>query len=277
MATVETLGRVFEFYRRTAASRSAIALLIANAIPLVGVLFFDWSLWTILVVYWLENGIVGFWNVPRMLLAGGPLITEAALVPGSAAGSPATALVEDEARGAARVGLTLVVRMARAGLSEAGRAGLVGFFLIHYGVFWVVHGVFVLSLPEVVAGFRSSAAEPGAPPPAPGAETSVAGLGEILWPYVVLAAVALFISHGASFFLNYVGRGEYRRTSPTYQMMAPYPRLIVLHLTILIGGVAIATVGAPIAALVIMIVLKTFFDLSLHLLGHFRRSRSVEA
>lgn len=266
MATVETLGRVFEFYRRTAASRSAIALLIANAIPLVGVLFFDWSLWTILVVYWLENGIVGFWNVPRILLAGGPLITEAALVP--------------RANGA-RDGLTLVVRMARAGLSEAGRAGLAGFFLIHYGVFWVVHGVFVLSLPEVVAGFRSSAAEPGAPLPgaSPGApgDTTVGGLGEILWPYVVLAAVALFISHGASFFLNYVGRGEYRRTSPTYQMMAPYPRLIVLHLTILIGGVAIATVGAPIAALVIMIVLKTFFDLSLHLLGHFRRSRSVEA
>lgn len=263
MATVDTLGRVFGFYRRTAFSRSAIALLIANAIPLVGVLFFDWSLWTILVVYWLENGIIGFWNVPRILLAGGPLITEAALVP------------------RARDGLTVVVKMAKAGLSESGRAGLAGFFLIHYGVFWVVHGVFVLSLPEVVAGFRSSAAEPGAPlaapGAAPGAESSVAGLGEILWPYVVLAAVALLISHGASFFLNYVGRGEYRRTSPAYQMMAPYPRLIVLHLTILIGGVAIATVGAPVAALVIMIVLKTFFDLSLHLLGHFRRSRPVEA
>jgi hypothetical protein len=38
--TVDTLGRAFDLYRRTATSRSALALLIANAIPLVGVLFF---------------------------------------------------------------------------------------------------------------------------------------------------------------------------------------------------------------------------------------------
>jgi len=63
--TVNTFGRAFELYRRTAASRSAIVLLVANAIPVIGVLFFGWSLLTILVLYWLENGIIGFWNVPR--------------------------------------------------------------------------------------------------------------------------------------------------------------------------------------------------------------------
>src|SRR5207247_7425498 len=67
--TVDTLGRAFDLYRRTATSRSAIALLVANAIPLIGVLFFGWSLLTILVLFWIENGIVGFWNVPRILLA----------------------------------------------------------------------------------------------------------------------------------------------------------------------------------------------------------------
>src|SRR6185436_3042508 len=59
-----TLGR----YRSTA---SLAGLLIANAIPLIGVLFFGWSLITVLVLYWLENGIVGLWNIPRIWLAGG--------------------------------------------------------------------------------------------------------------------------------------------------------------------------------------------------------------
>src|SRR5438093_11744623 len=72
--TVETLGRAFDLYRRTADSRTAIALLIANAIPLIGVLFFGWSLLTILVLFWIENGIVGFWNVPKILLARQSLI-----------------------------------------------------------------------------------------------------------------------------------------------------------------------------------------------------------
>src|SRR5947199_7622205 len=69
--TVDTLTRAVDAYRRTASSRSALLLVAANAIPLVGVLFFGWSLWTILVLYWAENGIVGLWTVPKILLARG--------------------------------------------------------------------------------------------------------------------------------------------------------------------------------------------------------------
>ena len=29
-------------------------------------LFFGWSVWTILIVYWLENGIVGAFNVLKI-------------------------------------------------------------------------------------------------------------------------------------------------------------------------------------------------------------------
>jgi Family of unknown function (DUF6498) len=64
------LERILRVYRTTSDQRSIAALLIANSIPLGGVAFFGWNLATILVIYWLENGIVGFWNVPRMALAG---------------------------------------------------------------------------------------------------------------------------------------------------------------------------------------------------------------
>jgi hypothetical protein len=253
MASVETLGRAFGLYRRTAAERSAVVLVVANAIPLVGVLFFGWSLWTILVTYWIENGIVGFWNVPRLLVAG-------------------AAPVEEQPGGGLRDDLAVTLRMARSGLADDGRRGLVGFFIVHYGIFWLVHGVFVLSLPDVV--FQAPGAATGEPLPSLGT-AATAGFGEILWPYALLAAVGLFISHGASFFLNFVRRGEYRRTTTSAQMFGPYPRLIVLHLTILIGGAAIAEIGAPVAALVVMIALKTFFDLTVHVLQH--RGRLVAA
>ena len=52
--------RLFSLYQ-IASAPAAIALLIAsNLLPLVGVLFWGWNLWSIIILYWIENGIVGF-------------------------------------------------------------------------------------------------------------------------------------------------------------------------------------------------------------------------
>ena len=72
------------------------------------------------------------------------------------------------------------------------------------------------------------------------------------------------VSHGLSYRLNYIGRGEYLRTSAASQMFAPYGRLVVLHITIIVGALAIGLTGAPAAAIVVLIVLKTVLDLGLH-------------
>ncbi len=44
-----------------------ISLLIANALPVVGVLFFGWDAFAIVLLYWTENIAVGFYNVLKML------------------------------------------------------------------------------------------------------------------------------------------------------------------------------------------------------------------
>src|SRR4029079_10475578 len=94
---------------------SIVTLVGFNLVPLIGVLAWGWGVSTILVLYWVENGIVGLLNVPKILLAQGD--------------GPAP-----RAFGASTVG-------------PASKAATAAFFVVHYGVFWVVHGIFVFTLP----------------------------------------------------------------------------------------------------------------------------------
>ena len=258
--SVETVGRAVGLYRRTAITRSAIALLIANAIPIVGVLFFGWSLITILVLYWLENGIVGFWNIPRIALAQGSVLPRSSEEP--------------------EPGRRVVASAALERLQLVPRAGLSIFFIAHYGIFWLGHGIFVFTLP-MFGGIGSGSGgaapcdrpifpEPGEIPMPPGDAGSCApgAFGEIAWGSVLIGGAVLFLSHGASFLLNYVGNGEYLRTSAARQMGSAYGRVVVLHVTILIGGFVVALLGAPIGALIVLVVLKTALDLGLHRREH---------
>jgi hypothetical protein len=159
-----------------------------------------------------------------------------------------------------------------------GRGAIAGFFLMHYGIFWLVHGFFVLTLP-MFAGVMSEFAGPHLVIDVEGQFVDGAYIGPALdsganlssglqFGPIVLAVIALAISHGLSFWFNYLGRGEYRRTSPAAQMIAPYGRLFVLHITIIFGGIAIAITGAPAAAVAVLVVLKTAMDVGFHLAEH---------
>jgi len=50
-------------------SPSALALVAANLVPLAGVLFLGWTVFATLLLFWVENVIVGAFNVLRMLVA----------------------------------------------------------------------------------------------------------------------------------------------------------------------------------------------------------------
>ena len=51
---------------------SAAVLAAVNLIPLIGVAFWGWSLMMILVLYWIESGIVGTINIFKIARAEGP-------------------------------------------------------------------------------------------------------------------------------------------------------------------------------------------------------------
>ena len=153
------------------------------------------------------------------------------------------------------VGVFNVLRMLLASpkdvATDAAKLFFIPFFTFHYGMFTMVHGVFVLAL-FGPAGQHFS--------PSPAAfVAAVRGAG------VGLGVLAIVLSHGFSFLHNYLWGGEYRRASLPLLMMQPYARVVVLHLTILLGGFAAKAAGAPLVALVFLIALKTLIDLRAHL------------
>jgi hypothetical protein len=137
-------------------------------------------------------------------------------------------------------------------MDGCARLFMVPFFCVHYGIFWVVHGVFVwTALPMMFA-----AASAG--------ETLVWAAGPDA-RVVLFAALVLLVNHGVSFVVNWLLGGEHLTSSASAEMAAPYARVVILHLTIIFGAFAVALIGQPIGALVIMVVLKTGVDLAAHL------------
>jgi len=214
------VDRIVAWYRLGSSIWAVVALVVANLIPLIGVLFFGWSVWNILVIYWLENGIVGLINVLKMSVATGDEVTP---------------------------GVTLMVNGRPA--TSATKMGLIPFFIVHYGIFWFVHGIFVLTLPAFFSLMSDD------------------GMTLDLGP-VVFAALGLAISHGLSFWWNFLHGGEYRRTAAAALMFAPYKRLVALHITIIFGAFAVMFTGAPAAAVAVLVAIKTAIDLGLHLAEH---------
>ena len=215
-----SIERILAWYRVGSSTGAVVALVVANLVPLIGVLFFGWSVWNILVIYWLENGIVGLINVLKMSVATGDEVTP---------------------------GVTFMVNGRPA--TSATKMGLIPFFIVHYGIFWFVHGIFVLTLPAFFSLMSDD------------------GMTLDLGP-VVFAAVGLAISHGLSFWWNFLHGGEYRRTAAAALMFAPYKRLVALHITIIFGAFAVMFTGAPAAAVAVLVAIKTAIDLGLHLAEH---------
>jgi hypothetical protein len=129
------------------------------------------------------------------------------------------------------------------------------FFALHYGIFTLVHGVFAIIVAAVVG--------------------LTGGIGQ-----VVLLSLAIAASHLFSLGVNWFGRDERKVVSPGQAMFAPYPRMFVLHVGIIIAfGVALdgwehgENGKDQVTAVAVLCLLKLLVDLGFHLWQH--RSRQV--
>lgn len=212
---------------------SAIALVLANLVPLAGVYWLDWRVFDVLMLYWAENVVIGAVNVLRMLACR----TDARIDRTVPAGSTAK--------------LAPVPRAAIRGVSAGFRFFLIPFFIVHYGMFCFGHYIAVVSL------FGS---EQGGPLDRI-FDTPISELWQSpFWAGVV----AIAISHLLSFYFNFLGNGEYRHTSQRELMRRPYGRIVVLHVSVIAGGLLVSVLGDPRWMLVVLIGIKTAIDLHMH-------------
>ncbi len=153
------------------------------------------------------------------------------------------------------VGAFTLLRLLAAGAAE-GLGGFVmslgvgAFFLLHYGAFCAAHGLF-LSVMFFDPSYQ--AVDSGAVFLQPITALSKDGA---LWSVAALAGLQLV------FFVDWLRRGGARRADPRKVIGAPYARLILLHLVIIIGGAIIVGLGQPVGALALLVVLKTAYDLA---------------
>jgi hypothetical protein len=193
-------------------SLSALALVAANLLPILGVGLGGWSVGNILLVYWAESGVVGVYTIARMLRVGG-------------------------------------VRSL----------GTAAFFTVHYGGFMAGHLAFLL---VILGGLGPHMSHPW----------DSTALGTLLDREALLMLVALSASHGVSFVQNFLGGEEWRRTTATQEMFAPYPRIMLMHVAIIVGfGLAMMT-GSAAGVLIVLVVLKTAVDLRGHWQERARRA-----
>jgi hypothetical protein len=185
---------------------SSLALIGANLLPLGGVLVFDWDLGHVMMLYWAESAIVGFYTALR---------------------------------------LCVVAKLAA--------LAVVPFFVGHFGGFMAAHFVFVYGF--FIRGFDGMDR---------GALEGLREIFEPVWP----ALVALAVSHGISFFVNFLGRREYVGEAIAPVMMTPYRRILVMHLTIIFGGWLVLLLDTPTPALALLVALKTAVDLRAHRREH---------
>jgi hypothetical protein len=75
----------------------------------------------------------------------------------------------------------------------------------------------------------------------------------------------MVVSHGISFVVNFLGNREYTRTTVNAEVMAPWKRLFIMHVTTLLGAWSVMLFEAHVGALIALSVLKIIVDVHGHL------------
>lgn len=98
---------------------SLVAIVLSNLIPVFGVAFLGWDAVQILILYWVENLVIGILTLPRILTAQATDIRQQ---------SPHDPFAQAQV----------------AGLGNRAFTGC--FFVVHYGIFCLGHAVFAFML-----------------------------------------------------------------------------------------------------------------------------------
>ena len=130
------MNKLLQFRNFDEYKASAWPLIAANALPLLGVLFLGWDAFSIVILYWTENVVIGAINVLKMITCSPDADL---LVLGNV--DPKDKL-NSERMERSRGDSVRVLRLANHG----SKLFFIPFFIFHYGLFCFVHGVFIFAI-----------------------------------------------------------------------------------------------------------------------------------
>jgi len=209
---------------------TVILMIAANLTPAIGVLIFGWNPFIILFFYWFESAIIGILNIFKMLISG-------AIQNG---------------------------KFSPEGFSTG--LSLSAFFAFHYGMFMLVHGIFltVFFILFTQGSLFSTVFD----------EFNLRGLFTGFIPESMTAAdildsglfpvASMLIYQIINFFIHFILTGEFDQNDAKDYMMRPYKRIVIMQLTIIFGAFALFSTGLKnFAFIIVWIVLKLIADLKL--------------
>lgn len=167
------------------------------------------------------------------------------------------------------IGFFVAARMLGAGLSQLSRGMFVGagvfflvpFFIVHYGAFCFGHGIFIATF---------AAPEMGFPNPA-----ELIGWALSTGPLMGLFLGAIIAVNLAIFLIDFIGRGEIRRTKIDGEMLAPYGRIVTLHLAIILGAAFAFSSDEPLMGVLFLILIRVAFGMILAIRLRIKRDRQL--
>ena len=205
---------------------SQTSLILANLVTLISCLIFKWDLFSVLFLYWIESGIIGFYMILKMIILPN-------VFPNSTDYNVTILGIEQKSFGKTS---TILIKIF-----------LIPFFCFHYGGFMIGHLVFILVIPNILNQSASY-------------QLILSGI----IPLILISIISLFISHGISFYTNFVKKREYERASIHQLTISPYKRIIVMHITLIAGSFIIAFTKMPVFTMAFFIIIKTIVDLNAH-------------
>ena len=191
-----------------------LSLVIANLIPIYGVLFYNWNLTTVPFLYWAEVVIVGLYFIPKTYLA------------------------------VKYGGLTweIPTKLSKNVQQIISQVFVLSFFIFYFLILAALHYSIVVKLfgiPDVDS-------------------------------YILFAITIFVISHGISFFTNYIGNREYEKIYVNEDnVFALHMRRVWLVQIVVIGGGLIAMEKSSSSMIILVsLVIKMILDVHTHYQEH---------
>lgn len=240
--------------QQTFGESSKWSLILANLIPIYGVLVLGWKAFDIVIFYWLETIIIGLFNVIKIMMAEGR----------------APKNEEDAVKQMGPAFEWLHKRNKNKNKSEKGNKSfqdmeanpgmkifLSIFFLIHYNFFIFVQLTFIMIFMAIDGGVKGS--------------ENPFEIMEIIYnntDYLFIGIFGIVFSHAHSFYLNYYKGKEYLYSNPALQMFKPYVRIFVQQFVVIFGGMVALLLNSPLPLLILLVVFKIIIDLFSHNISH---------